>query len=65
MNLKKATLMLGFAVILAMALPLRAQTGCVDSPEDPTMVLALVGGAGALVAGLRAGRVTKKQRQPK
>jgi XrtJ-associated TM-motif-TM protein len=52
MNLKKTAFALGLACILAMALPLRAQTGCVDSPEDPTIVLALVGGAGTLAAGL-------------
>jgi len=52
MNLKKALLALSFAVILAVAMPLRAQTGCDDSPEDPTIVLALVGGAGALAASV-------------
>ncbi len=51
MNLKKTALAFAFTLVLAMALPLRAQTGCDDSPEDPTVVLALVGGAGALVAG--------------
>jgi XrtJ-associated TM-motif-TM protein len=30
--------------------PLWGQTGCDDSPEDPTVMLALVGGAGALVS---------------
>jgi XrtJ-associated TM-motif-TM protein len=44
----------------ALALPLRAQTGCDDSPEDPTIVLALVGGAGALVASVRAARSRKQ-----
>ncbi len=43
-------------MLTAAVLPLRAQTGCADSPEDPTIVLALVGGAGALVMGLRAAR---------
>ncbi len=38
--------------MLALALPLHAQTGCDDSPEDPTVVLALVSGAGALAAGV-------------
>ncbi len=52
MNLKKTALAFAFTLVLAMALPLRAQTGCDDSPEDPTVVLALVGGAGALVAGV-------------
>ena len=56
MNLKKTLLAMMFAVMLAVALPLRAQTGCDDSPEDPTIVLALVGGAGALIAGVRSAR---------
>jgi XrtJ-associated TM-motif-TM protein len=46
--------------LAAMALPLRAQTGCDDSPEDPTIVLALVGGAGALAASVRAARSRKR-----
>ena len=50
--MKKIALALGFALILALALPLRAQTGCDDSPEDPTIVLALLGGAGAIAARL-------------
>ena len=60
MNIKKTALALGFALMLAAALPLRAQTGCDDSPEDPTIVLALVAGAGALVAGVQASRGSKK-----
>jgi len=43
-------------LVLAVALPLRAQGGCDDSPEDPTIVLALVGGAGALAMQYRARR---------
>jgi XrtJ-associated TM-motif-TM protein len=46
-------LMVG-AAVLAVPMFVRAQTGCVDSPEDPTLVLALVASAGALVAGGRA-----------
>jgi XrtJ-associated TM-motif-TM protein len=53
MNLNKTALTLAFALLLAAALPLRAQTGCDDSPEDPTIALALVGGAAALITGLR------------
>jgi XrtJ-associated TM-motif-TM protein len=52
MILKKAALAFSFILILAATLPLRAQTGCDDSPEDPTIVLALVGSAGALAAGV-------------
>ena len=47
-------------MLAAVAFPLRAQTGCDDSPEDPTIVLALVGGAGALAASVRAARSRKR-----
>ena len=60
MNLKKTLFALGFAVMLALALPLRAQTGCDDSPEDPTIVLALAGGGGAMAASLLRFRKRKK-----
>jgi XrtJ-associated TM-motif-TM protein len=49
---------LGFALIFT-TLHLHAQgpspdiTGCVDSPENPTAVLAIVGSAGALLATAR------------
>ena len=52
MNLKKTLFALSFAAVLALALPLRAQSGCVDSPEDPTVALALVSGAGVFAAGM-------------
>ena len=45
---------LGCAAVLLVATPLYAQTGCTDSPENPTVVLALVGGAGALFSAVRA-----------
>ena len=51
MRMKRIVFVIGFA-LLAVARPLFAQSGCVDSPEDPTLVLALVGGAGAMVAGI-------------
>ena len=40
-------------MFLLVAAPLHAQTGCTDSPENPTVVLALVGSAGALFSALR------------
>ena len=43
-------------LVTAVALPLHAQSGCTDSPENPTVVLALVGGAGALLTRLRMRR---------
>ena len=45
--------LVGIAV-LAVPMFVRAQTGCDDSPEDPTLVLALVASAGALVTAARA-----------
>jgi XrtJ-associated TM-motif-TM protein len=54
-------LLLGCALVLLVALPLRAQTGCTDSPENPTAVLALVGGAGALFSAVRA-RIRARRR---
>ncbi len=46
-------------LMLIITLPLRAQTGCVDSPEDPTIVLGLLSVAGALII---RGRITWKRR---
>lgn len=42
------------ALVLLVAAPLYGQTGCTDSPENPTAVLALVGGAGALFSAVRS-----------
>jgi XrtJ-associated TM-motif-TM protein len=44
--------LLGLAV-LALPLAAHAQSGCIDSPENPTVVLALVGSAGAFFANAR------------
>lgn len=44
------------ALMFAIGLPLHAQTGCTDSPENPTVVLAIVGGIGVLVSRIRARR---------
>jgi XrtJ-associated TM-motif-TM protein len=52
MKLKKMLLALSFAATLFAALPLHAQTGCDDSPEDPTIFLALIGGAGGIASAL-------------
>jgi XrtJ-associated TM-motif-TM protein len=45
---------LGCAATVLAAAPLYGQSGCTDSPENPTVVLALVGGAGALFSAVRA-----------
>jgi XrtJ-associated TM-motif-TM protein len=47
-------LFLGCVTLLSITVPLYAQTGCTDSPENPTVVLALVGSAGAFLSAARA-----------
>jgi XrtJ-associated TM-motif-TM protein len=39
--------------VLAVPAVAHGQTGCTDSPENPTVVLALVGSAGALFSAVR------------
>jgi XrtJ-associated TM-motif-TM protein len=56
MNVKRMLLIFGFPLMLAITMPLYAQTGCADSPEDPTIVLALVGVAAMVVASARRSR---------
>jgi len=63
--MKKAILSLALALPLILALPAHAQSGCEDSPENPTLVLAgLAGGVFAvssLRTRLRARRNTKQK----
>ena len=60
--MKRSTLVvLGSAMLVLVAAPLYAQTGCDNSPENPTVVLALVGGAGAVFSAIRA-RVRRRSR---
>ena len=40
-------------LLLASATPVFAQTGSVDSPENPTVILGVVGAAGALFSTMR------------
>jgi XrtJ-associated TM-motif-TM protein len=60
----RSYLLLCFALLFMVALPLQAQTGCDNSPENPTVVLALVGGAGAMfsIVGTRL-RARRKWRR--
>lgn len=51
--MKKTLLAVTFVLMLAISLPLHAQGGCANSPEDPTVVLALIAGGGAFVASIR------------
>ena len=43
-------------LFLTTAAFVHAQGGCVDSPENPTALLAVVGGVGVLIARYRASR---------
>ena len=43
--MKKAILSVALAIPLIVALPARAQSGCEDSPENPTLVLAGLAGS--------------------
>jgi XrtJ-associated TM-motif-TM protein len=52
--MKKILLFAAFVVVVAVATPLNAQSGCVNSPENPTALLAVVGSAGAFIAAARS-----------
>jgi XrtJ-associated TM-motif-TM protein len=52
--MKKLFLFISFVVVLAAATPLYAQNGCIDSPENPTALLAIMGSAGAFIAAARS-----------
>jgi len=47
--------------VLAIALPLHAQSGCSDSPEAPTAILALVGSLGIWLSWRLFGKLTNLQ----
>jgi XrtJ-associated TM-motif-TM protein len=51
---KSLFMLLGTAAFLSFALPLHAQSGCIESPENPTAILAVVGSAGAFFVSARA-----------
>ncbi len=61
--MNKSLLLLLCAVsLLLVAAPLHAQSGCTDSPENPTIVLALVGSAGGLFSAVRARMKARRDR---
>lgn len=53
-------ILLWCALFFNVAKPVHAQIGCVDSPENPTIVLALVGSAGAFIFRARAWSKTRR-----
>lgn len=50
-NLKLA--FLASVLLFGCTTPLFGQDGCIDSPENPTVVLAILGSAGAFYSTLR------------
>lgn len=63
--MKKAILSVALAVSLMAAIPARAQSGCEDSPENPTLVLAGLAGGVFAISSLRTrlrGRRAPKQK---
>jgi XrtJ-associated TM-motif-TM protein len=58
---KSALKFLSFALLLAVVIPLHAQGGCANSPENPTAILALVGSAGAFFASARTRIKARRQ----
>ena len=56
--MKLAVVILGVLVCF-IAVPAFAQGGCVNSPENPTAILALVGSAGGFLVAAR-GRFRRK-----
>jgi XrtJ-associated TM-motif-TM protein len=52
--MKRLSLYLTAAVLLLVCAPVYAQSGCVDSPENPTAILAVVGSAGAFLVSVRS-----------
>jgi XrtJ-associated TM-motif-TM protein len=54
-------LVAGCAVLLPVVGPLYGQDGCADSPENPTLVPALVAGVGAMLAAAQTRVKVRRQ----
>lgn len=52
--MKKISLLAVAALVVLAAIPAYAQGGCVNSPENPTAVLAVVGSASGLLVAIRS-----------
>jgi XrtJ-associated TM-motif-TM protein len=50
----KISTLVVLVLVCLVAVPAFAQSGCVDSPENPTALLALVGSAGGFVMAARS-----------
>ena len=62
--MKKTFLLTVLAFAMVAAIPARAQGGCGDSPENPTLILAGLAGAAYAISNvrtrIRARRATRK-----
>ena len=58
--MKKSLLFVALAISLAVVVPARAQTGCSDSPENPTLILAGLAGGAFAVSSLRTRMSARK-----
>lgn len=52
--MKKLLFAVAVAILLSVSVPAFAQNGCVNSPENPTAILALVGSAGGFLVAARS-----------
>lgn len=59
---KQAALL--FAILVMLPILAHAQGGCIDSPENPTAVLGIVGGAAGALVYLRA-RISRSSKRDK
>jgi len=54
--MRRLSVLLLLLIVMALPMHLLGQTGCEDSPESPTLILALVGVGGVFLARLRSAR---------
>jgi XrtJ-associated TM-motif-TM protein len=59
--MKKTLLLMALAVTLVVAAPARAQGGCDDSPENPTLILAGLAGGAYTISQLRTRYRTQRE----
>ena len=57
--MKLSTMAVVVLLLAVVAVPAMGQGVCIDSPENPTAVLALVGSAGGILVALR-GRLRRR-----
>jgi XrtJ-associated TM-motif-TM protein len=61
--MKKTFLLTALAFALIAAIPARAQGGCFDSPENPTLILAGLAGGAYAISNVRTRIRARKARK--